>query len=177
MDSLFLSLWNDEYLKLIVEEDQISYQTMKGKWIKIRIPTMWSQGSSSSSSSSHSKTNADKSLPNNQGSGREVGRVQVSPPSSNSPKYSHNGQTTTKAKEINFQDEIAKLHKISRGFCKRIFVNNLKFSQNSSWEQSHSIRFKNIIIDWEERYFISRVAFKVILTNKISAKAGLWQRI
>jgi len=50
--------------------------------------------------------------------------VQVSPPSSNSPKYSHNEPTTTKAKEINFQDEIARLKQdierlLQKDFCKQ----------------------------------------------------------
>ena len=101
-----LSLWNDEYLELIVEEDHISYLTVEGKWIKIRISSTWSQGSSSSS---QYKVGENASSSSNEVLEAGVRHEQASPPSLDPPRESHNEHLTTKVEENGLQDEITKL--------------------------------------------------------------------
>jgi len=113
-----LSLWNDEYLELIVEEDYMSYLTAEGKWIKIRIPSTWSQGSSSS----HSKVIEDGPSLNNEAIGAGVRDEQAYPTRLNPPKENQNEQLTAIAEESELQDEIAKLKRdieklLQKDFC------------------------------------------------------------
>ena len=118
-----LSLWNDEYLELIVEEDYISYLTAEGKWIKIRIPATWSQGPSSS----HSKVIEDGSSSNNEAMEAGMRREQDSPPRLNPSQENQNEHGMAKAEESGFQEGIAKLKQdiemlLQKDFCKRTIV-------------------------------------------------------
>jgi len=115
-----LSLWNDEYLELLVEEDHISYLSTEGKWIKIRIPSTWSQGSS------HSKIN-DGSPLNNEAKGAELSNEQTSPPSLDPATRNQNERPATKAEEVNFKDDITKLKQdleklLQENFCQLSYV-------------------------------------------------------
>jgi len=115
-----LSLWNDEYTELVVEEDHIAYLTTEGKWIKIRIPATWSQGSP------HSKINDGSSLSNG-AKGAEISSEQASPLSLDPASRTRNEQSTTKTEEVDFKDDIAKLKQgleklLEEDFCQISYV-------------------------------------------------------
>ena len=116
-----LSLWNNEYRELIVEEDLISYLTNEGLWIKIRIPPTWNQASSLS------KTYDGGSSSNKEALGAEMNLDQPPSASLNPSKNSQNERSVTEVKEINIHDEIVKLKQdiekhLQKDFCPRLEI-------------------------------------------------------
>jgi hypothetical protein len=71
-----ISLWSNEFKEIEVTDEVIKYQTQDGQWIRIKVPSQWSQNSSSSSSEPLSPPANELARESN----NSVGAFPISPP-------------------------------------------------------------------------------------------------